>query len=164
MIPSTNNNPNDSANFHYDDNDYQVKKNKAFDSYVNSKIPKHNKMRLIYRIDHNGVIRSYRHITYKVAKRITMIISHLQTKKDMIQADKLYEELKDKIKVGQNTFYYTLHILCGVVAIDIKDETGYRKIMNSPIDVNQGLYHKKRNLPKFPQFYEAPLKIGISRS
>ena len=156
---------NDSTNFHYDDNqnnsDAQTQEIKLNSK---SKIPKHNKFRLVYRYNSLGQPVSFIHINHRMALRIIAIIKYLKKQSDKVTVEKILKDLKPTMKFSQSTLYNTIHMLNGIECIDIKDENGYRTLMRSPIDVKQSIYHKKRNIPGFPQFMKPPLFISIARS
>lgn len=130
-----------------------------------SNIPKHNKFRLVYRYDEKGNAKSFFHINHKMAVRIIKIIKYLQKKTAKVTIDEMYNDMKKQkqLKISKRTLYNTIHTMIGIVSIDIREDIGYRKIMSAPIDVTQSLYHKKRNLPQFPQYFDAPFYIFLSR-
>jgi len=165
----------DSTNFHYDtskENYNSIQDNPDQTNPINnckkkSRIPIHNKFRLVYRYDSSGEPVSFIHINKRMALRIILIAKYLHnlpSKDCKVTLEKMYNEISKHMKISRSTLLNTVYIISGLLCIDIRDEQGYRKVLNSVININQGLYNKKRNLPKCPPYLKAPIYLSLART
>ena len=55
--------------------------------------------------------------------------------------------------------------MAGFLWIDVRGADGkYHKLMDNVVDVQKGIYHKKRNLPKCPKYLKAPILFVAART
>jgi hypothetical protein len=136
-----------------------------------SKAPKHNKIRLVYRVNQAGAVTSFIHVEGRQAKLILDIFKFVKERGGVTVEDVCKELMKSEKETGNNyakskhTIQRIADKIAGVLWIDVRDESGnYMRLVSNLVDVQKGIYHKKRNLPKVPKFLKAPYFFVAART
>ena len=116
-------------------------------------VPKHNKIRLVYRVNKCGDVCSFIHVERQQAEAILQVFKYVKEKGGTVTIMKLSKDTK----ISKRRLQRIADKLAGVKWIDIKEVGGgYRRLVGLVVDVQRGLYHKKRNLPRVPKYLKAP--------
>ena len=120
-----------------------------------NKNPKHNKLRLVYASDGKGKVVSFFHVEHAEAERIIKIAKYMSTKKDKLSIYKMCMDLK----MNRITLTRTLRAIAGVQWIDMKKEGKYKTLIGRILNIQKGMFNKKRNLPNVPPYSRPPITI-----
>ena len=108
------------------------------------KIPKHNKLRLVYAVDKSGKPISYIHVENSEAQKIFDILAYIRKSDDWIPMNKIIKDIK---KYSYSAVQYTLTKIAGVLWIDMIGDEGHSKLFNGEIlYLKKEMYNTKRNL------------------
>ena len=122
---------------------------------LKNKNPKHNRLRLVYATGKAGKVESYFHVEHAEAERIIRIAKYINEKKDKIS---IYQMCKD-LKMNRITLTRTLRGIAGVKKIDMQVDGKYKKLLGRILNIQKGMFHKKRNLSNVPPYMRPPITI-----
>lgn len=141
----------------------QVDDSKFYPPEIDIKLPKNNKLRLVYRVNKYGTVLSHAYISKPEALRIFKIRQCLRDvgnhyKNRWVPIHRIVKVTK--IKYG--TLVRTILKTTGAIYADMGMHGGYQTIISSPLfDIRNRMFNSRANANKSLAYLKAPYLVRI---